>query len=70
MIAFLNDFYVRTYGYRIEKILGLAASEDGSRLVVVGNGRFTDPKAGEKGFYRTERRPSVLVLEIPAGERA
>lgn len=37
-------------------------------MVVVGNGRVTDPKAGEKGLYRTERRPSVLVVEIPAGE--
>jgi hypothetical protein len=62
-IGFLQDVFFEKYGYWLgSQVYGMAASTDGSFLVIVMNGTFS-------GRKRSFGHPAICVVEIPAGER-
>ncbi len=64
VIAFLNDFYLDTYGYSPGGTYGLELDETGESLFFYVNGRFTTKELGS-----AYGRPAIFHVHIPAEER-
>ncbi|MCE5248826.1 hypothetical protein LLG96_01260 [bacterium] len=64
VIAFLNDFYLNTYGYSPGGTYGVELDEKGESLFFYTNGRFTARELGS-GYGR----PAIFHLHIPESER-
>jgi len=64
VIAFLNDFYLETYGYSPGGTYGLELDAEGETLFFYVNGQFTTKERGS-GYGR----PAIFSVHIPASER-
>ena len=64
VIAFLNDFYLKKYGYSPGGTYGIALDKKGETFFFYMNGKFTTKEKGS-GYGR----PSLFHLHIPAEER-
>lgn len=65
VIAFLNDFYLNTYGYSPGGTYGIETDEKGETVFCYTNGRFTTKELGS-----AYGRPAIFHIHIPASERA
>lgn len=63
VIAFLNPFYHKKYGYMTGGTFGIELSEDGSLLVIQPNGAFGPRNGG------TNDIPAIFAVHIPESER-
>ena len=64
VIAFINDFYLDTYGYSPGGTYGLELDEKGESLFFYTNGQFSTKELGS-GYGR----PAIFHVHIPASER-
>ena len=64
VVAFLGDFYLDKYGYKLDQTYGVELDEKGESLCFYMSGRFTT-KELNYGY----RRPSIFVVYIPESER-
>jgi len=62
-LCWLQDFYLKKYGYVMGEVYGMEVSKDGSFLVVCVNGEFSATNVAAFGH------PGLLVVEIPKEER-
>ncbi|MFA6471310.1 MAG: hypothetical protein WCU00_04630 [Candidatus Latescibacterota bacterium] len=64
VIAFINNFYVKKYGYNPGGTYGIELDEKGESIFFYTNGRFATKEIGA-----AYGRPAIFHVHIPASER-
>jgi len=66
VIAFLAPFFKDRFGYDIGGSFSIITNEDGSRLYITWNSKFSK---GSGNIGEAFGNPTIMIIEIPASER-
>ena len=69
VIAFIYDYYMKTYGYGAVRPYGVELDEKGESLFFYANGGFHTLEDGAEWYNILMRRPAIFHVKIPASER-